>query len=92
MSLWAEHLGLIDDCFNQPESLDCVKFVNKIAEENLKNYANDTFTPLQGHLLKYPVEVSINGKETPLPGFETFPDVGGRVSGCRTNLPDALTT
>ncbi|KAI9201248.1 hypothetical protein LWI28_020671 [Acer negundo] len=91
-SLWAEHMGIIDDFFNQPESLNCVKFVNKIAEENWNKFTAEEFKPLQGHLLKYPVEVNSNGKESPLPGFETFPDVGGKVCGARSTLPDALTT
>ncbi|KAJ6920957.1 phospholipase D delta-like [Populus alba x Populus x berolinensis] len=92
MSLWAEHLGLVDNLFKEPGSLDCVKSVNKIAEDNWKKFTAEDFTLLQGHLLKYPVEVDGNGKVSPLPGQETFPDVGGKVLGARTNLPDALTT
>lgn len=92
MSLWAEHLGMVDGRFKEPESLDCVKFVNKIAEDNWRSFTEEAFTPLQGHLLKYPVEVERNGKEKPLPGFETFPDVGGKVVGSQTNLPNSLTT
>jgi phospholipase D1/2 len=38
------------------------------------------------------VQVDGDGKVSPLPGQETFPDVGGKVLGVRTNLPDALTT
>lgn len=92
MSLWAEHLGMVDDIFKEPENLDCVKSVNKIAEDNWKNFIAENFTPLQGHLLKYPVEVDDNGKVSPLSGQETFPDVGGKVLGAHTTLPDALTT
>ncbi|KAL5557797.1 hypothetical protein UlMin_034008 [Ulmus minor] len=92
MSLWAEHLGLVEKCFKEPQDLDCVKKVNEIAEENWKNFVAEEFTPLQGHLLKYPVEVDATGKVGPLPGRETFPDVGGKILGARTTLPDALTT
>ncbi|XVE94485.1 hypothetical protein REPUB_Repub02eG0013100 [Reevesia pubescens] len=92
MSLWAEHMGKVDDLFKEPETLRCVKSVNNIAEENWKRYSNDAFTQLQGHLLKYPIEVDTSGKVSHLPGQETFPDVGGKVLGCRTTLPDALTT
>ncbi|KAI4336729.1 hypothetical protein L6164_015220 [Bauhinia variegata] len=92
MSLWMEHLGIPDDCFKEPGSLDCVKRVNEIAEDNWNNYTAEEFIPLQGHLLKYPVHVNADGKVSPLPGFESFPDVGGKVLGCRTSLPDALTT
>ncbi|KAI8549395.1 hypothetical protein RHMOL_Rhmol06G0021500 [Rhododendron molle] len=92
MSLWAEHLGKLDKCFKEPHSLACVKSVNKIAEENWKGFSSEEFTLLQGHLLRYPVEVDVNGKVGPLPGQENFPDVGGKVIGARTTLPDALTT
>lgn len=92
MSLWAEHLGMLDDYFKEPENLDCVKSVNQIAEDNWRNFTAEDFTPLQGHLLRYPIQVDANGKVGPLPGQETFPDVGGKVLGSRTNLPDALTT
>ncbi|KAJ6411952.1 hypothetical protein OIU84_005089 [Salix udensis] len=67
-------------------------WVPNIAEDNWKRFTAEDFTLLQGHLLKYPVEVDSNGKVSPLPGQETFPDVGGKVLGARTNLPDALTT
>ncbi|XP_062164855.1 phospholipase D delta-like [Alnus glutinosa] len=92
MSLWTEHLGMLDDCFKEPENFVCVNSVNKVAEDNWRKYTAEEFTPLQGHLLKYPVQVDANGKVGPLPGQETFPDVGGKVLGYRTTLPDALTT
>ncbi|XP_020535466.1 phospholipase D delta [Jatropha curcas] len=92
MSLWAEHLGLVDSLFEEPETLDCVKTVNKIAEDNWRRFTDEEFSLLQGHLLQYPLEVDINGKVSALPGHENFPDVGGKVLGARTTLPDALTT
>lgn len=79
MSLWAEHLGMVDDLFKEPESLDCVKGVNNIAEENWKRFTDDSFAQVQGHLLKYPIEVDSSGKVSHLPGQETFPDVGGKI-------------
>ncbi|XP_050241649.1 phospholipase D delta-like isoform X3 [Quercus robur] len=93
MSLWAEHLGKVDTCFKEPESLECVNTVNGIAKENWKRYTDKDFTPLQGHLLKYPVQVDKDGKVSPLPGQENFPDVGGKVLGVHSvTLPDTLTT
>lgn len=92
MSLWVEHLGTILNCFKEPQTLDCVKEVNKTAEENWRRFTSDDCIPLQGHLLKYPIQVDVDGKVRPLPGHETFPDFGGKVLGSRTNLPDALTT
>ncbi|XP_019186263.1 PREDICTED: phospholipase D delta-like [Ipomoea nil] len=92
MSLWAEHLGMMDEKLDEAEGLECVKMVNEIAEENWKRYTAEKFSPLQGHLLKYPLQVDSNGKVSPLGGCEYFPDVGGKVLGSRTTLPDALTT
>ncbi|CAN8320846.1 unnamed protein product [Cochlearia groenlandica] len=92
MSLWAEHMGKVDDTFKDPQSIECVKKVNKIGEDNWKKYTSNTFMTLQGHLLKYPLAVDVSGKVTPMPGFDTFPDVGGKILGTRTNLPDVLTT
>ncbi|GLT82576.1 hypothetical protein SLE2022_009400 [Rubroshorea leprosula] len=92
-SLWAEHLGTVDKCFNEPESLECVKAVNAIAEDNWKRFTADEFTSLQGHLLKYPIQVGEDGKVGPEPGFENFPDVGGKVIGAQSRkVPDILTT
>ncbi|KAK4741706.1 hypothetical protein SAY87_025294 [Trapa incisa] len=92
-SLWVEHLGCIEDFFDEPESLECVRNVNKIAENNWRNYADESFTHLQGHLLKYPMNVELDGTVGPLSGSECFPDAGGKVLGAHsTTLPDILTT
>ncbi|KAL3641645.1 hypothetical protein CASFOL_012460 [Castilleja foliolosa] len=92
MSLWAEHIGRIENCYKEPESLECVNYVNSVAQDNWKRYTADEYSTLQGHILKYPVEVDVDGKVKSLPNYENFPDVGGKVLGCSTNLPDALTT
>lgn len=92
MSLWAEHMGMIEDHMKEPGSLTCVQNVNKLAEDNWKSFTSDEFTTLKGHLLKYPIKVDENGKVSTLPGHEHFPDVGGKVLGSLSNLPSALTT
>lgn len=93
MSLWAEHLGNIDKWFNNPESLECVKAVNDVAEDNWRRFTAENFTPLMGHILKYPLKVDADGKIGPWPGLENFPDVGGKVIGAQSiTLPDTLTT
>lgn len=95
MSLWAEHLGLKKEekHFEDPQTLECVKRVNEIAEDNWKRYADENFRSLQGHILKYPMLVGADGKVDSLPGCETFPDVGGRILGAHSPaIPDVLTT
>ncbi|KAK6115701.1 hypothetical protein DH2020_007970 [Rehmannia glutinosa] len=92
MSLWAEHIGSIHNCFKDPENLECVKYVNGVAEDNRKRYTAEQFTSLQGHIMKYPVEVDSDGNVKPLPGHEVFPDVGGEIQGFPSLLPRAVTT
>lgn len=91
MSLWAEHLGLLDDCFNRPESLECVRKIRTMSEMNWKQFASDTPTEMVGHLLKYPVDVDRRGKVKPLPGSESFPDLGGNICGSFNGIPENLT-
>ncbi|KAI4314709.1 hypothetical protein L6164_027589 [Bauhinia variegata] len=93
MSLWREHLGKLDNTFEEAESLECVRKVNAIAEDNLRKYASEDFLPLQGHILKYPIQVGADGTVSPLPGHENFLDIGGKVLGIHsTAIPDILTT
>ncbi|RAL44934.1 hypothetical protein DM860_003693 [Cuscuta australis] len=92
MSLWAEHLGELEACFQKPQSIKCVRRVNEIARYNWKAFVADEYQDMRGHLMPYPVQVSRSGEVTSLPGFECFPDVGGSILGSSTNLPNALTT
>ncbi|KAI3829212.1 hypothetical protein L1987_03329 [Smallanthus sonchifolius] len=91
MSLWAEHLGLVDDRFTQPESIDCVRHVRSLSEANWKQFAADEVSEMRGHLMKYPVEVDPRGKVKPLQGCENFPDVGGQIVGSFLAIQENLT-
>nr|ADY75749.1 phospholipase D beta [Litchi chinensis] len=91
MSLWAGHIGKLEECFEQPESLVCVRRVRSLSELNWKQYAADEVTELEGHLLKYPVDVDPTGKVKAIPGCETFPDVGGNILGSFTAIQENLT-
>ncbi|ONI22798.1 hypothetical protein PRUPE_2G152100 [Prunus persica] len=91
MSLWAEHTGTIEDCFTQPESLECVRRIRSMGEMNWKQFAAEEVTEIMGHLLKYPVEVDRKGKVTSLPGSENFPDVGGNITGSFLGIQENLT-
>ncbi|KAL3517068.1 hypothetical protein ACH5RR_023970 [Cinchona calisaya] len=92
MSLWAEHIGVIEDSFAHPESLQCVRRVRSMGEMNWKQFAAPEVTEMRAHLLKYPVEVDWTGKVSPLPGHESFPDVGGNVVGSFLAIQENLTT
>lgn len=94
MSLWYEHLGVLDDSFTCPEKLDCIQKVNQIATKYWDIYSSDKLEhDLPGHLLSYPIGVNEDGEVTELPGFECFPDTKARVLGTfETFMPPVLTT
>ncbi|KAK6162427.1 hypothetical protein DH2020_002268 [Rehmannia glutinosa] len=90
MSLWAEHLGFLEECFTRP-SLWNVFDVRSMGEANWEQFASLEVSEMRGHLLKYPVEVDRKGKVKPLPGHETFPDVGGNIVGSLLAIQENLT-
>ncbi|KAG2640874.1 hypothetical protein PVAP13_2KG125248 [Panicum virgatum] len=92
MSLWAEHLGTLEECFRHPESEECVQRVNQVADDNWASYVSPQMEDMKGHLMRYPVKVEQDERVGPLPGQESFPDVGGKVLGTHSSLPNALTT
>jgi phospholipase D1/2 len=92
MGLWAEHLAFLDQSFNDPSSLECVHMVNEAAEKNWEQYTAEEVSDLRGHLLPYPYHVTPEGELSHIEGHETFPDIGGKIMGSQTQLPDNLTT
>lgn len=91
MSLWGEHIGSVEECFEEPERVECVRRIRYLSELNWRQYVADEVTEMKGHLLKYPLEVDSKGKVKPLPGCETFPDVGGNIKGTFTLIQENLT-
>ncbi|KAL2644309.1 hypothetical protein R1flu_011896 [Riccia fluitans] len=94
MSLWYEHLGRLDNCFLQPQSLDCVQLVNAIADECWAVFARKAPCHMPGHLLHYPVTINGDGEVTSLMDF--FPDTSASVLGSPVGvkgmpLPPAFT-
>ena len=94
MSLWYEHLGILEDSFLKPDSVECSRKVNQVAQKYWDIYSSESLEmDLPGHLLTYPVAVSASGEITELPGFEHFPDTKARVLGGKVDyLPPILTT
>ncbi|CAL9178231.1 phospholipase D gamma 1-like [Musa acuminata AAA Group] len=91
MSLWAEHIGTVEECFTSPHSLECMRRVRDLGLLNWKQFVADDITEMRGHLLKYPVDVDKKGMVKPLPGFETFPDIGGNICGSFFGIQENLT-
>uniref|UniRef100_A0ACD5W198 Uncharacterized protein n=1 Tax=Avena sativa TaxID=4498 RepID=A0ACD5W198_AVESA len=93
MALWYEHMGMVDEVFLRPESVECVRKVNAMADRYWDLYASDgPERDLPGHLLTYPVGVTSDGAVTQLPGVEFFPDTEARILGAKSDyLPPILT-
>jgi phospholipase D1/2 len=82
MSLWYEHLGELQEEFNDPGSLKCIQTMNKKAEEFWKIYTSDNPEDnLHGHLLSYPIDVTSEGTVTERKGVKFFPDTEALVLG-----------
>ncbi|KAH9613491.1 hypothetical protein KSS87_005095 [Heliosperma pusillum] len=94
MSLWYEHLGMIDNVFQKPESEECVRKVNQIAQKYWDLYSSEALEhDLPGHLLTYPVGITEEGEIVELPGMQFFPDTKARILGRKSDtLPPILTT
>ncbi|PSS17857.1 Phospholipase D alpha 1 like [Actinidia chinensis var. chinensis] len=94
MALWYEHLGMLDDTFLHPESVECVEKVNQMADKYLDLYVSESLErDLPGHLLRYPIGIANEGEVTELPGMQFFPDTKGRILGTKSELmPPILTT
>ncbi|KAM7260188.1 hypothetical protein ACFE04_015929 [Oxalis oulophora] len=91
MSLWAEHMGGVEECFMKPENVECVRRVRSLGERNWSQFIADEVTEMSAHLLKYPVEVDRTGKVKALPGCDTFPDLGGNILGSSIGIQENLT-
>ena len=91
MSLWGEHIGAVEECFERPEGVECMRRIRYLSERNWNQYVADEVTEMEGHLLKYPLEVDSKGKVNPLPGCATFPDVGGNIKGTFVAIQENLT-
>lgn len=94
MALWYEHLGMLDETFLHPESEECARKVNEMADRYLDMYTSEELErDLPGHLLRYPVGIASEGEITELPGLEFFPDTKARILGAKSDyLPPILTT
>ena len=94
MALWYEHLGMLDDVFLLPQSLECIRKVNETADRYWDLYSSETLEEdLPGHLLTYPIAIGEDGAILQLPDVEFFPDTKAKVLGTKTDyLPPILTT
>jgi phospholipase D1/2 len=91
MACFEEHLGKVEDIFESPQDVRCVRRVRELAKENWEAYVSDKVQNLpHGHLLPYPLEVAQNGVVRNLPGFRHFPDTKADVTGKKIQVPAVL--
>ncbi|KAL6564421.1 hypothetical protein OROMI_015871 [Orobanche minor] len=91
MSLWAEHIDFLEECFTRPDSLEFVRRVRSLGEAKWELFSSPQVSEMKGHLIKYPVDVDRKGKVKPLHGFETFADVGGNIVGSFLAIQENIT-
>ena len=93
MSLWYEHLGRLDNRFLEPWSLECVTYVQRVANELWDLFSGPEVVDLPGHLLRYPIEITPDGMVTEIPDVPCFLDTKASIMGKPSSfLPHTLTT
>nr|GEZ86849.1 phospholipase D beta 1-like [Tanacetum cinerariifolium] len=83
--------GQLESTFDQLESLECVKRMWSLGEQNWEQYAANKVTNMTGYLLNYSVEVDCKGQVKPLPGSPNFLNVGGSIGGSLVSAQENLT-
>lgn len=82
MALWLEHLsGKWDPVYDQPHSLECIRRVNQLAEQNWLQFNGEEDVDMSGHLIMFPVVVSKEGNMIPRMKDGAFSDIDNNVQG-----------
>jgi len=96
MALWYEHLGMLDKVFEHPERRECAEKVKDISDKYWELYADPVESlhrDLPGHLVRYPIRVTHDGRVENLDGHHRFPDTKADILGNKSDLlPPILTT
>jgi len=91
-ALWAEHCGQVFPEHSFPSSLQCMRKMKEIGDQNRDKYLLSYPFQNNSHLLSYPYDVQADGHVKEVTMFETFPDLGGSVLGSNSILlPDVVT-
>jgi phospholipase D1/2 len=89
---WMHTTGMMEDVFRRPASLDCVRRINDIAEDNWKRYVQDEVCEMHSYLVPYPIKIATDGTISARTKDGCFPDTKAKILGRRTFLPKLLTT
>ena len=79
---WASITGQMNEAFRNPSSPQCVNAMNKIADQNWKEYLGEDTVDMESHLLPFPLEFR-GGEIKPRTGLNggKFPDTNASVLG-----------
>jgi phospholipase D1/2 len=92
---WASITNKMEEVFKNPSSVECVRRMNEIAEENWSNFVSPQPVEMDSHLIPYPVDIDQYGNVLAHTANEdgVFPDTRASVLGTPSlTLPDILTT
>lgn len=88
MALWLEHLGgRYDPLYDQPHSLECIKQINHMAEQNWLQFSGEEDVNMTGHLITFPIIVESNGNIKPRSDDGQFSDIDNSVMGKDRPIP-----
>nr|XP_045582161.1 phospholipase D beta 2-like [Procambarus clarkii] len=94
-SLWAEHtsgLSEEEEDLADPASLAAITRIRHLADDALHSYINGSSNDEpKCHFLRYPLDVTRDGKVQALPGVENIPDFDIPVIGARGLIPSKPT-
>jgi len=82
LHIWASITGEMNEAFRNPNSPECKKVMNEIAERNWQKYIGEETIDMTSHLLPFPLEF-VEGKIYPRKGLVdgNFPDTKASVLG-----------
>jgi len=92
---WATITNKMEEVFKNPSSVECVRRMNEIAEDNWSNFVSPQPVDMDSHLIPYPVDIDQYGNVLAHTANEdgVFPDTRASVLGTPSlTLPDILTT
>jgi phospholipase D1/2 len=95
LQCFAHIMGVLDEAFRHPSSLECVHRVNEIARTNWNTYTSDDVVRDMhpSFVLPYPIAIDTDtGSISAATENGCFPDTNARILGSRTILPEFLTT
>mmetsp|Transcript_3912 Transcript_3912/g.8266 ORF Transcript_3912/g.8266 Transcript_3912/m.8266 type:complete len:861 (-) Transcript_3912:135-2717(-) len=87
LHIWASVTGQMDEAFRNPSSPECVKAMNKIANENWQKYIGEETVDMESHLLPFVLEFE-GGEIKPRRGLRdgNFTDTKASVLGKKSML------